>query len=427
MNATSLNSTAGNGSSVLAVDDSPEGAVVLAIQLYYTPALVVLGSAGNCLSVVVFSTAKLRQLSSSYYLAALAISDTGYLVGILMVWLDLVDVALYNEQGACQAIMYLSSVCSFLSVWFVVAFTVERFVAVKYPLHRPAVCTVARARAVLAVVTLVALVLNLPMLLITGPVYISEYDKVACGMRSEFEELASIFNYVDTVLTFVLPVLAITVLNTSIACTVYYLAKVRRAMTRQQRRQDSNGSDFNSVANKRVSSTRGGVMLVKNGEQMELATHGGNARAIRAQHSANTQAKITKMLLLVSTVFVALNLPSYVCRLWVFIKPPTPGDKWLSHLIVLQHISYVLFNTNFGINFVLYCVSGQNFRRALKTMCCPGAGVHRTGRREVSQSTVSEYQRAAGCSFNSRHRTALNGVWREAHELLPLNISQPQQ
>lgn len=24
-----------------------------------------------------------------------------------------------------------------------------------------------------------------------------------------------------------------------------------------------------------------------------------------------------------------------------------------------------MYNTNFGINFVLYCVSGQNFRRAL--------------------------------------------------------------
>jgi len=55
-------------------------------------------------------------------------------------------------------------------------------------------------------------------------------------MKEEFKEFTGYFNYVDTVLTFVLPFLAITVLNTSIACTVYYLAKVRRAMTRQQRR-----------------------------------------------------------------------------------------------------------------------------------------------------------------------------------------------
>jgi len=178
MNATS-NGTALNDTQGMSEAGSAEMAVVMAIQLYYTPALVLLGSAGNCLSVVVFSTPKLRQLSSSYYLAALAISDTGYLLSIFCVWLNMVDVALYDEQGFCQGIMYLSSVCSFLSVWFVVAFTVERFVAVKYPLHRPAVCTVARARAVLIGLTAVGVLLYLPMLIITGPVFIEAMNKVS--------------------------------------------------------------------------------------------------------------------------------------------------------------------------------------------------------------------------------------------------------
>lgn len=31
----------------------------------------------------------------------------------------------------------------------------------------------------------------------------------------------------------------------------------------------------------------------------------------------------------------------------------------------VQFIANQMYNTNFGINFVLYCVSGQNFRRAL--------------------------------------------------------------
>ncbi|XP_065353588.1 FMRFamide peptide receptor frpr-18 isoform X1 [Cloeon dipterum] len=419
MNSTLVNASEGNGTDVPDAENQGEiMAVVEAIQLYYLPVLVLLGSAGNCLSVVVFSTAKLRQLSSSYYLAALAISDTGYLFNIFFVWLNLVGVPLYNKQGACQAITFLASLCSFLSVWFVVAFTVERFVAVRYPLHRPAVCTVARARAVLVGLTVIGCVVNLPMLVMAAPVLVEQNNKESCMMRDEYKDLATIFNYVDTVLTFVLPFLAITVLNTSIALTVYYLAKVRRSMTRQQRRSSSGTSDMSSVSTMRAS---GGLLLVRNGDQMEMSAHGGNARAIRAQHSANTQTKITKMLLLVSTVFVVLNLPSYVCRLWVFIKPPAQEDEWYKHLIVLQHISNLLFNTNFGINFILYCVSGQNFRRALKIMCYPGGGVYRSGRREVSQSTaVSEYQRA-GCSFHSRHRSALNGAWQDAHELLPLN------
>jgi hypothetical protein len=84
----------------------------------------------------------------------------------------------------------------------------------------------------------------------------------------------------------------------------------------------STNSEFANRSSKRNhgSLRHGAMTMVKNGDQLDLGCHSGNARAIRAQHSANTQAKITKMLLLVSTVFVILNLPSYVSRLWVFIK-----------------------------------------------------------------------------------------------------------
>lgn len=34
-------------------------------------------------------------------------------------------------------------------------------------------------------------------------------------------------------------------------------------------------------------------------------------------------------------------------------------------IIIVQHICNLLFNTNFGINFFLYCASGQNFRNAV--------------------------------------------------------------
>ncbi|KAK3850622.1 hypothetical protein Pcinc_042684, partial [Petrolisthes cinctipes] len=37
-------------------------------------------------------------------------------------------------------------------------------------------------------------------------------------------------------------------------------------------------------------------------------------------------------------------------------------------LYTLQQVSTLLFYTNFAINFLLYCVSGQNFRRALATL-----------------------------------------------------------
>lgn len=53
--------------------------VAIFLSIYFTPAITVVGTIGNILSVVVFMRTKLKKLSSSYYLAFLAIFDTGFL------------------------------------------------------------------------------------------------------------------------------------------------------------------------------------------------------------------------------------------------------------------------------------------------------------------------------------------------------------
>lgn len=58
------------------------------LVMYYTPVLVCLGCIGNVLSVFVFFRTKLKKLSSSYYLSALAVSDTIFLLSLLIVWLN---------------------------------------------------------------------------------------------------------------------------------------------------------------------------------------------------------------------------------------------------------------------------------------------------------------------------------------------------
>lgn len=101
----------GNGT-----NSSPSGAqrVLCSIQLYYTPFLVALGTLGNCLSVLVFFATKLKKLSSSYYLSALAISDTGFLITLFISWLNLIDLPLFNMPGICQLSVYLTQVKTFI-------------------------------------------------------------------------------------------------------------------------------------------------------------------------------------------------------------------------------------------------------------------------------------------------------------------------
>lgn len=55
---------------------------------YFLPVITIAGTIGNVLSVVVFLRTKLKKLSSSYYLAFLAIFDTGFLWCSFLQWLN---------------------------------------------------------------------------------------------------------------------------------------------------------------------------------------------------------------------------------------------------------------------------------------------------------------------------------------------------
>ena len=174
--------------------EQPESAIILIAEsisdlltCYYTPILVFTGSIGNILSVFVFFKTKLRKLSSSYYLAALGISDTLFLFAIFISWLSFVNFHLYNRNIVCQFFNYLTGLCSFLSVWFVVAFTVERFIAVLYPLKRQTMCTVRRAKIVLTCLTLLGAIHSAPLILFSTPLYSDKLNMTICDVREEYK------------------------------------------------------------------------------------------------------------------------------------------------------------------------------------------------------------------------------------------------
>lgn len=157
------------------------------VNKYYVPIICCTGSIGNILSVFVFFMTKLRKLSSSFYLAALAISDTCFLCGLFVQWLNFLNVNIYNLNYFCQFFTFISYLASFCSVWFVVAFTVERFIAVMYPLKRQIMCTVRRAKIVLLGLTLAGCVHCVPYILIAKPVYSAKLNDTICDLNTTYK------------------------------------------------------------------------------------------------------------------------------------------------------------------------------------------------------------------------------------------------
>lgn len=217
------------------------------------PLIIVGGCLGNVLAVLVFRLTMLRKQSSSYYLAALCISDTCFLVLTGLEYLTSYEyVNIWYRPVACELLTYGSGVASFLSVWFVVAFTAERYVAVLHPLRRPDWCTVTRAKLVLAICTLVSMVLNAPLLYFSDTVW--NETRYMCELKPQKkverapmkckhklivnmclnQDLYRAYNLMDMVCVFLLPMLLIIVLNAFIAVTVWSGAGFHRRMTTHQ-------------------------------------------------------------------------------------------------------------------------------------------------------------------------------------------------
>lgn len=166
---------------------------------YYIPIITMVGIVGNILSVVIFFCTSLKKISSSYYLAALSISDTCFLVLISLNWLNFQEISFVNQNVICEFYSFLQGVCSFLSVWFVVAFTMERLIVVLYPLKRRSVCTTKRAVIVLFTLTFFGCMFSLPLAYFFKPVYDPTTNSTVCDLAGSYKvstRLLKILNFV---------------------------------------------------------------------------------------------------------------------------------------------------------------------------------------------------------------------------------------
>jgi hypothetical protein len=135
-----------------------------------------LGVTGNILAIIVLTKRRMIMSSTNNYLVALAIVDTVYLLLTLIV---------NTSQNPCfistTFAEILFTICrpiadfsSNTSVWLTVTFTVERWVAITYPLQSRTWCTVHRARKIIISVMCAALICTSPSAFETKLVRVNE-------------------------------------------------------------------------------------------------------------------------------------------------------------------------------------------------------------------------------------------------------------
>lgn len=99
------------------------------LYTYGIPLICIIGILGNMLSFKVFVFTSFGNQSSSIYIAALSLSDTGFLASLLLSWLGggRIGVVYGHSPIWCHVMIYVTYVCSFLSVWYVVLIMIDRY------------------------------------------------------------------------------------------------------------------------------------------------------------------------------------------------------------------------------------------------------------------------------------------------------------
>ena len=98
------------------------------LYIYGIPVICLFGIIGNFVCFKVFAFTVLNNQSSSTYIAALSLSDAGFLLSLFLSWLSNGRIGLHygHHPVWCHTLIYVTYVCSFLSVWYVVLIMVDR-------------------------------------------------------------------------------------------------------------------------------------------------------------------------------------------------------------------------------------------------------------------------------------------------------------
>jgi len=152
--------------SILDVGNDSLKRIMEYMKRYCTPVIIFVGTVGNLLSFFVFTTTHLRRQSSSVYLwrqsssiylASLAIAD--YIShGSRITVVEFNEAACASqEHNVSDDCLYGLYVSRFLSVWYVVGFTLERYIMVQFPLRKDWFCTLTLAKKFVLTVALLGL------------------------------------------------------------------------------------------------------------------------------------------------------------------------------------------------------------------------------------------------------------------------------
>ncbi|XP_008063261.1 neurotensin receptor type 1 [Carlito syrichta] len=318
-------------------------ALVTAVYL----ALFAVGAVGN--AVTAFTLARKRPLQGlqstvHYHLGSLAMSD-------LLTLLLAMPVELYNfiwvhhpwafGDAGCRGYYFLRDACTYATALNVASLSVERYLAICHPFKAKTLMSRSRTKRFIGAIWLASGLLAVPMLFTMGQQNRSADGQHPGGLVCTpivHTATVKVVIQINTFMSFVFPMVVISVLNTIIANKLTIMVRQAAEQGQVCTVGDQRGTFSMCIEPSRVQALRHGV------------------RVLRA----------------VVIAFVVCWLPYHVRRLmFCYIS----DEQWTPFLYDFYHYFYMMTNALFyvssTINPILYNLVSANFRQVfLGTLAC---------------------------------------------------------
>ena len=303
--------------------------------------LCLFGMVGNVLAFVTFSTKSVRKSTTSVYLRALAIADVFVLLTALFRYKSYkiflteeneLDSVFFFDAYAEVYIEPLHWISLGSSSFITIALSLERYMAVKFPLFTKRSCSIP---VVLTCITMIVIT----VISITSPNFASyevvQIDfigitaHVASLTKFGFESLfpCSFHNYIVPILWYIIPATFLTILNILLSVHVQKSTRIRVGLP--------------------------GI--------------------------SNPNRNLTVLIILIVSVYMVCNFPKCIFMFYTLVTQMSNNQACVEYtskinapdsktFLIIQVITELLNVLNSCMNFVVYCLVGTRFRRELKKL-----------------------------------------------------------
>ncbi|XP_025410933.1 neuropeptides capa receptor [Sipha flava] len=315
----------------------------------------VTGVIGNIAVCVVIVRNNFMHTATNYYLFSLAVSDlTLLLLGLPN------DLSVYWQQYPwplgevlCKFRALVSEMTSYTSVLTIVAFSMERYLAICHPLHSYAMSGLKRAVRIIAVVWVFSFLAALPFAMFTTVDYVDFppgsgyplYESAFCAMLDKNVPTGVPIYELSSLLFFLVPMVIIIILYVLIGLQI---------------RQSSRHSL---------------------GKQMQGAVHG-ETKQIQSKRS------IVRMLAAVVIAFFLCWAPFHAQRLLYLYAKDAPYYPQVNELLYTIAGCFYYFSST--VNPILYNLMSMKYRRAFRETLCGYSGQRRNRMSRDLQSSFRD-------------------------------------